>query len=55
MNHKRLFLAGFTASVTALDVCFLIVTRDSRLWLFAAIAAVIGGALSFHLIESAKG
>lgn len=51
---KHGFLAGLCASVTALDVCFLISTSDSRCWLFGAFAMVIGGLLTVDQLEKAE-
>ena len=47
------FFAGITASLTAVDLAYVLSVGTPVAWLIGLVAAVVGGLLTYHLLERA--
>jgi hypothetical protein len=45
------FFAGITASLTAVDLAYVASLKTPVAWLIGIVAAVVGGLLTYHLLE----
>ena len=52
MKPQNACMVGFFGSVTCLDLCVMIGTKNPVVWLACAVLAVLGGMLVWHFAEN---